>query len=68
MADEYVPGAQFGHYRVATVGQRRFFVHACAVTGKVDGYTLVAERFQLRDGPLPAPRGVKTAVHENKTH
>jgi hypothetical protein len=28
----------------------------------------VSEPFQLSDRPLPAPSGVKTAVHEDKTH
>ena len=68
VTDEEIAGLQRRDDRVAAVGQRGLLVDACAMTRKVHGDALVSQPFQLVDRPFPAPRGVKTAVHEDKTH
>ena len=68
VTDENIAGLQRRDDRIAAVGQRRFLVDACAMTRKVYGDALVSQLFQLVDRPFPAPRGVKTSVHEDKTH
>ena len=59
---------QRGDDRIAAVGQRRLLVDAGAVPGQVDRNPVVPELRQLGDRLIPAPRGVKTAVHEHESH
>ena len=68
MADQNVAGLQHRDDRVAAVGQRRLLVDPGAVPRQVDGDPVMAKPFQLGDRAFPAPRGVKTAVHEDESH
>ena len=68
MADEDVAGLQRGDDRIPAVGERRLLVDQGAVARQVDGDAVMAEPLQLGDRVVPAPRGVKTAVHEDESH
>jgi hypothetical protein len=68
VTDENIAGLQRRDDRVAAVGKRRFLFDSFAMTRKVYRDAFMAQPFERGDRPLPAPCGVKTTVHEDKTH